>query len=131
MVTCTKLRAALPTRARRPKGARASRRSWKSASRRGGDLVAAAPRFRFAPSGLLTPSWKGRDWCKLPRPVRPHFRPPQAIGQHHDLRTAHLSLRARPPAGAAQALRVHDARDLEEARHPPGWLLDHADWRVQ
>jgi hypothetical protein len=37
-----------------------------------------------------------------------------------DLRIAHLSLRARPTAGAALALPEPHAADLGEARYPPG-----------
>jgi NIPSNAP len=40
--------------------------------------------------------------------------------KNHDLRIAHLPLRAGPHAGAVVAVRERDAADLGEARHTPG-----------
>src|SRR5580700_872281 len=48
-----------------------------------------------------------------------------------DPRTANLSLRARPFAGAAQTVRDHHAQDLGKARHSPGWFLDRRRRRFQ
>jgi hypothetical protein len=48
-------------------------------------------------------------------------------GKADDLRIAHLSLHARPTAGAALALPESHAADLGEARHPSGRVLDDAE----
>src|SRR5690349_14169335 len=55
----------------------------------------------------------------------------RGIRNEHALRTSHLPLRARAPARTHQALRHGYAQAVGEARHPPGWVLDNADRRVE
>src|SRR3546814_1077206 len=51
--------------------------------------------------------------------------------ESHDPRAAGLPLRARPPAGAAEALRDRHPEALGKAWHPPSRVLDGAGRRVE
>src|SRR6185437_4265283 len=75
-------------------------------------------------AGRSAALWSGRTGNAWPQAMK-------ARKDGHALRAEDLQLSARPAAGAAQAVRDRDARDLGEARHQAGRLLDGADRREQ